>query len=601
MKTDGWITIGTKMENKSFEKQIKQLEKELESYEKSYEKALNPPESFKKSESALNSLQLKIEKTRNKLIQLKNQQDKLNDKGNHLGDSMDNLGDKITSNIAKIGKMALAVFGVRGAIATVNSALGIISQYDSQLSANIEYIKYSLAMTLYPIIQKITNLVYTLLNYVNYLAKAWFNVNLFSNSSAKVFNKAKSTTAGMAKDAEKMNKSLANGIDEVTNLEDNSATMKADTSEGLTNLGDFDNVEIPGWIEWLADNGDLVKNIVIGIVGAFLMFKTLGIIDNMFELGESIGKVSEKVTELFSKEGSTKKLIGIALIMAGIITVIDSFLKYLNDPSWENFGGIIAGIGLAIVGIGLLIGSLPVVVAGVIALIVGLIVKNWEKIQSFFLDIAKWCEENLGIFGEILGDTIRDSLKIFDGFFTGVKQILDGIIQICKGDFAGGLETIFKGIGNVIISIVNSIIYGINTLLTPVRGLIVEAGKILGKDWTMSSVKIPLIPKLARGGIVNNPGRGVNMGSYVAGERGAEAILPLQNSKFINDFAGEIAEYQNNDTIIQLLIELNRNILELANRPNIVEIDGKKVVKATYKEHVIEGERQNNNPSVRRT
>ena len=48
-------------------------------------------------------------------------------------------------------------------------------------------------------------------------------------------------------------------------------------------------------------------------------------------------------------------------------------------------------------------------------------------------------------------------------------------------------------------------------------------------------------PRLAKGGIVNNPGKGVNMGRYIAGERGAEAILPLQNSRFVNDFANQIA------------------------------------------------------------
>ena len=35
------------------------------------------------------------------------------------------------------------------------------------------------------------------------------------------------------------------------------------------------------------------------------------------------------------------------------------------------------------------------------------------------------------------------------------------------------------------------------------------------------------LPRLAQGGIVNNPGRGVMMGSYIAGENGPEAILPL--------------------------------------------------------------------------
>ena len=45
----------------------------------------------------------------------------------------------------------------------------------------------------------------------------------------------------------------------------------------------------------------------------------------------------------------------------------------------------------------------------------------------------------------------------------------------------------------------------------------------------MEQVQIPKIPRLARGGIVNNPGAGVMMGSYVAGEKGPEAVIPLDD------------------------------------------------------------------------
>jgi hypothetical protein len=43
----------------------------------------------------------------------------------------------------------------------------------------------------------------------------------------------------------------------------------------------------------------------------------------------------------------------------------------------------------------------------------------------------------------------------------------------------------------------------------------------------LSTVSTLRLPRLARGGIVNNPGQGVMMGNYIAGEKGAEAVLPL--------------------------------------------------------------------------
>ena len=44
--------------------------------------------------------------------------------------------------------------------------------------------------------------------------------------------------------------------------------------------------------------------------------------------------------------------------------------------------------------------------------------------------------------------------------------------------------------------------------------------------WSYNPLKVPQIPKLALGGIVNRPGRGV---PAIIGEAGAEAVLPLEN------------------------------------------------------------------------
>ena len=105
------------------------------------------------------------------------------------------------------------------------------------------------------------------------------------------------------------------------------------------------------------------------------------------------------------------------------------------------------------------------------------------------------------------------------------------------------------------------------------------------------------LPRLARGGIVNNPGPGVMMGNYVAGERGAEAILPLKNSAFVKDFAKQVADNMQSDNT-DLLIELNRNILELANKPTILNVNGKDLAQAIYKDIENEKNRLNTSTSV---
>lgn len=119
-------------------------------------------------------------------------------------------------------------------------------------------------------------------------------------------------------------------------------------------------------------------------------------------------------------------------------------------------------------------------------------------------------------------------------FFLLGEKIFDGI----KEGILNGL----KAVVNAIITGINKVIKipfdGINSALKKSRESISFGYKPF--DW-IGTISVPQIPKLARGGIVNNPGAGVNMGSYIAGEKGAEAIVPLENSEFIQSFAKEIA------------------------------------------------------------
>ena len=54
--------------------------------------------------------------------------------------------------------------------------------------------------------------------------------------------------------------------------------------------------------------------------------------------------------------------------------------------------------------------------------------------------------------------------------------------------------------------------------------------------WSYNPLSVPQIPKLAVGGIVNRPGRGV---PAIIGEAGAEAVLPLENNTEWMDILAE--------------------------------------------------------------
>ena len=296
---------------------------------------------------------------------------------------------------------------------------------------------------------------------------------------------------------------------------------------------------IPTWLQWIIDNKDLILGILGGITAGVMGIK-LGL--------------------------SGMKSLGIGMMVTGIIMLIQDLLKYLNDPSWENFGKIISDIGLIIAGFGLLIGNVPVIVAGAIAIIVGLVISNWDKIKGIlqtgidWIDSKiDWIRENFGSVGvyiaELFKGVINIVLDVFDGLFQGVKDIFDGILMIFKGDFKNGFLSIGKGILNAIIGIINGFVSAINAVFYPIRALIVEAGKILGKNWTMSNIVIPKIPLLATGGIVNNPGRGVPIGGAIAGEAGAEGVIPLTDSQAMETLGEAIGRY----------ITINANITNSMN------------------------------------
>ena len=63
------------------------------------------------------------------------------------------------------------------------------------------------------------------------------------------------------------------------------------------------------------------------------------------------------------------------------------------------------------------------------------------------------------------------------------------------------------------------------------------------------------VPKLAVGGIVNVPGRGVPIGGAIAGEAGAEGVIPLTDSQAMETIGQAIGKY----------VTINANITNTMN------------------------------------
>ena len=540
---DGKVVIGCDLDTRSFDAQIDYVESQMQ--EISY-KLKQADMGFEVGDTQ--KLEANYEKLGIKLDSLRKKQAKLNQEQAQMGkldlsgvqSGLNNVNKGLQNTVKKVAKWGLAIFGVRSAYMAVRSAMNTISQYEDGMKNNIDYIKYALAYTLKPIVEWILNAVVKLLQYVNYIAKAWTGKNLFKTADA--FKNAQKGAKGLNKELQKTTASF----DEMNVLQDTkSSGGGADIIAPNIDLTGMRG-EVPQWLKWIVDNKDLILSVFAGVNAGLLAWK-LGL--------------------------KGIQSLGIGLAIAGVIYGIQSIIKYLQDPSFENFGKIITGIGIAVAGVAIIFGAWPVAVGGAIAAIVGLIISNWEKIKEFMLNICKWLEDNFVLVGKTISDVIKNSLNLFEGLFIGVKQILDGIIRIFKGDFKNGISLAMRGIGNIIISVLNTVINGFNAFILPIRSLIVAAGKITGKKWTMDTIKIPRIPRLAKGGIINQPGRGVPIGygQAIGGENRAEGVIPLTDSQQMALLGETIGKYVKINNVIDVNMDsrrINRILQNSSDRVN---------------------------------
>ncbi len=543
MKYDGWLKIGTKLETKDFEAQIDYIESQMKEIEYKLKQA---DMGFEVGDTI--KLEAQYEKLNNQLGKLKQQQMDLNRADlTNLEKQIKNASKETSNIINKIGKWALGVFAIQSAYGFVRKMISTVSQYNEKIAKDIEYMQFAIASGLQPIIEKIVSWVYKLLQYVNYIANAWFGVNLFANASADAMNKS-------AKSAKDMKKSLA-GFDEMNIASSSNSTTTSSPSMDLSSI----QRNVPEWIKWIGNNKELVISALSGIAIGLLAVK-LGL-DGIIGLG-------------------------IGLIVAGLVLAIQGIVNFIKDPSWENFLTILQGIALVVAGIAVLMGGWIVALVALGVAIVAYVIQNWDKVKEILSVVGQWIYDNviLPIWNFIQGlwDTVVTSVKNFINIvgaifttitnlitnpfvvakdtileiFNGIKTFFKGFAQVIKslfnGDIKGvlnGFKTMFKGIMDSLWSIakapINLIIGGLNALIKGINKISFDAPDwvpvIGGKKWGFN---IKEIPKLKSGGIVNLPGKGIpiGVGRAIGGESGQEGVLPLTDSQAMEELGYQIGK-----------------------------------------------------------
>jgi hypothetical protein len=152
--------------------------------------------------------------------------------------------------------------------------------------------------------------------------------------------------------------------------------------------------------------------------------------------------------------------------------------------------------------------------------------------------------------GPAISDVLSVGLELIIDLIGDVADKIGGVADVIVGFFNDdqekineGFESLIKGMGNVGIDIVNRMLElifdGVNNTLSSIS----KIAKLVNIDVTFNTVETPQIPKLATGGIVT---KATNL---IAGENGAEAVLPLENNTgWMDTLATKIAKQINTST-----------------------------------------------------
>lgn len=426
----------------------------------------------------------------------------------------------VTKSISKY--LLIGIGAVLGVVLLIIGAFKKLLGDNEQLSKQWEQIKSTLgnlfsqigsalASIFLPLLQSVLNFLQKMLQYVGYILKAWFGIDIFAKKTDKSLAKG-------TKSAKEMNKQLA-GFDEMNVLGSNTGASGGGDVGGAM-LSPLPEAEVPQWLKFIADNGEYIKTLIL-------------------DIGTAIG----------------------------LVMVI---LNASNPVGW----------------IMLIIGAL------------GLLMTYWDDIVAFCKKIPQWLYDNvikpIGDFFTNEGKKFVDALKqvgewvkslfvgVWNSVKTSAKALWDGLINGGKNAWNGikkafsGVVSFFTNLWNKVKSVMKSfatkigdtissvIKSAINSLLKTAENVLNAPIKAINKlldtinaipGVNMKPLKEFKLPRLAKGGIINMPGKGVMVGGAIGGERSQEGVIPLTDSQQMALLGEAIGKY----------ITINANITNTMN------------------------------------
>lgn len=305
---DGKVVIGTELETKSFDAQIKELENELNTMIKTLESDAKVPIELQMSEDERNKLESDIEKIKNKILNLR-------EKTNEIGFK---IPDNFNKGIKSLKKFGLSLFGIQSIYRLLSKASSAYLSQDTELAQKLQSVWVGLGSIVAPIIEKISILMLKGLGYLNEFVKALTGVDYVAKVNAKALDK-------QTKAQKSLNKATQDYDFDVIR-------KQQDTSSGTSGLNTSGLIQIPELNSKIVDK---LKKLAILLKENWKWIKEVGIM-----LGITFGAVA--LGKLFANIGSfignkVSGLLGLKTILAGLAVawVIKLYLDGYNKIKAE--------------------------------------------------------------------------------------------------------------------------------------------------------------------------------------------------------------------------------------------------------------------------
>lgn len=196
-------------------------------------------------------------------------------------------------------------------------------------------------------------------------------------------------------------------------------------------------------------------------------------------------------------------------ILEQIFPVLMDFLEQLLPPIVQIVASLLPVI------VKLLDAFMPIL-KPILDLLLAILPAVLDIINYVITPLISLLGDGLKVVMEGLGAVIEWLANAFTTAWEGIKYAWEHAGEFFS-NLWDGITSTFKAALNGIIWFVNKMIDGINILLTPLRAVITAVGNLFGASWSMDDVKIPHIPQLAKGGVIDQAGW------TITGENGPEA------------------------------------------------------------------------------